>query len=77
LTAGGLSCAGEAVHVDHGYVMTSHSSQGQTADRVILYLDSERAGGKLVNDRLAYVALSRGRFDAQIYTDDAAGHSRS
>jgi ATP-dependent exoDNAse (exonuclease V) alpha subunit len=25
-----------------------------------------------VNRRLAYVAISRGRFDAQIYTDDAA-----
>jgi hypothetical protein len=59
-------------HLDHGYVVTSHSSQGQTADRVILVLDSERSGELLVNQRLAYVALSRGRHDAAIYTDDQA-----
>jgi conjugative relaxase-like TrwC/TraI family protein len=57
-------------HVDHGYAVTSHSSQGLTADRVLLYIDSERAGERLVNQRLAYVALSRGRHDARIYTDD-------
>ncbi len=57
-------------HLDHGYAVTSHSSQGQTADRVLVYLDSQRAGEKLVNERLAYVALSRGRDDAQIFTDD-------
>ena len=57
-------------HVDHGYAVTSYSSQGLTADRVLLYIDSEQAGERLVNQRLAYVALSRGRHDAQIYTDD-------
>jgi conjugative relaxase-like TrwC/TraI family protein len=57
-------------HIDHGYAVTSYSSQGLTADRVLLYIDSERAGEHLVNQRLAYVALSRGRHDAQIYTDD-------
>ena len=59
-------------HLDHGYAVTSHSSQGQTADRVILVLGSERSGERLVNQRLAYVALSRGRHDASIYTDDQA-----
>lgn len=39
---------------------------------MILYLDSERSGELLVNQRLAYVALSRGRYDAAIYTDDHA-----
>jgi ATP-dependent exoDNAse (exonuclease V) alpha subunit len=57
-------------HLDHGYAVTSHSSQGLTADRVLLYIDSERAGERVVNQRLAYVALSRGRHDARIYTDD-------
>ena len=52
--------------------MTSHSSQGQTADRVLVHVDTERGGEQLVNRRLAYVAVSRGRFDAQIYTDDKA-----
>jgi len=59
-------------HLDHGYAVTSHSSQGQTADRVLIHVDTERAGGKLVNRRLAYVAVSRGRYDAQIYTNDKA-----
>jgi ATP-dependent exoDNAse (exonuclease V) alpha subunit len=52
--------------------VTSHSSQGQTADRVLVHVDIERAGEQLVNRRLAYVAVSRGRYDAQIYTNDKA-----
>jgi len=59
-------------HLDYGYAVTSHSSQGQTADRVIVHIDTDRAGGALVNQRLAYVALSRGRYDAQIFTNDKA-----
>jgi len=50
--------------------VTSHSSQGQTADRVLVHIDTEQAGEKLVNRRLAYVAVSRGRYDAQLYTND-------
>jgi len=57
-------------HLDYGYAVTSHSSQGQTADRVLVHVDTERGGEQLVNRRLAYVAVSRGRFDAHIYTDD-------
>jgi conjugative relaxase-like TrwC/TraI family protein len=57
-------------HLDHGYAVTSHSSQGQTADRVLVHVDTESAGEKLINRRLAYVAISRGRYDAQIYTND-------
>jgi conjugative relaxase-like TrwC/TraI family protein len=59
-------------HIDHGYAVTSHSSQGQTADRVLVHVDTERASEKLINRRLAYVAVSRGRYDAQIYTNDKA-----
>ena len=59
----------ENPHLDHGYAVTSHSSQGQTADRVLIHVDTE-AGEKLVNRRMAYVAVSRGRYDAQIYTND-------
>jgi conjugative relaxase-like TrwC/TraI family protein len=62
----------ENPHLDHGYAVTSHSSQGQTADRVIVHVDTEQAGEQLVNRRLAYVAVSRGRYDAQIYTNDKA-----
>jgi len=57
-------------HLDHGYAVTSHSSQGQTADRILIHVDTTQAGEKLVNRRLAYVAVSRGRYDAQIYTND-------
>jgi conjugative relaxase-like TrwC/TraI family protein len=62
--------ASERYHLDHGYAMTSHSSQGQTAGRVLVHVEIERAGEKLVNQRLAYVAVSRGQYDARIYTDD-------
>jgi len=63
----------ENPHLDYGYAVTSHSSQGQTADRVLVHVDTEQAGEKLVNRRLAYVAVSRGRYDAQVYTNDK-GH---
>jgi len=62
----------EKRHIDHGYAVTSHSSQGQTADRVLIHVAAEQAGEKLVNRRLAYVAVSRARYDAQIYTNDKA-----
>src|SRR5260370_22557975 len=59
----------ENPHLDYRYAVTSHSSQGQTADRVLVHVDAEQAGEKLVNRRLAYVALSRGRYDAHVYTN--------
>jgi hypothetical protein len=61
----------EHPHVDYGYAVTSHSSQGATADRVLIHVDTEQAHEQLVNSRLAYVSVSRGRYDAQIYTNDA------
>jgi conjugative relaxase-like TrwC/TraI family protein len=57
-------------HIDHGYAVTSHSSQGLTFDRVLVNVDT-RQSAQLVNDRMAYVAISRARHDAQIYTDSA------
>jgi conjugative relaxase-like TrwC/TraI family protein len=56
---------------DHGYAVTSHSSQGLTAERVLAHFDTEGPRG-LVNTRLAYVAISRASHDAHIYTNDAA-----
>jgi ATP-dependent exoDNAse (exonuclease V) alpha subunit len=61
----------EHTHVDYGYAVTSHSSQGATADRVLVHVDTEQAHEQLINSRLAYVSVSRGRYDAQIYTNDA------
>jgi len=52
--------------------VTSYSSQGQTADRVLIHIDADRAPDVLVNRRLAYVAVSRARHDVQIYTNDRA-----
>jgi len=60
----------ERRHLDYGYAVTSHSSQGQTADRVLVHVETDRASEKLVNQRLAYVAVSHGQHDAHIYTDD-------
>ncbi|PYT74356.1 MAG: hypothetical protein DMG39_03310 [Acidobacteria bacterium] len=54
----------ENPHLDYGYAVTSHSSQGQTADCVLIHVDTEQAGEKLINRRLAYVAVSRARYDA-------------
>ncbi len=68
----------EHPHLDYGYAMTSYSSQGQTADRVIVHAPvNEREHPDLVNQRFAYVALSRARFDAQIYTNDASSLGES
>ena len=58
-------------HLDHGYAMTSHSSQGQTADRVLIHVDTELGPKDLLNSRMAYVSVSRGRFDARIYTNNS------
>jgi conjugative relaxase-like TrwC/TraI family protein len=55
---------------DHGYAVTSHSSQGLTQDRVLANFDTGTARS-LVNTRLAYVAVSRASQDARIYTNDA------
>jgi ATP-dependent exoDNAse (exonuclease V) alpha subunit len=62
----------EHPHLDYGYAVTSHSSQGATADRVLIHIDSDAAHSQLINSRLAYVSVSRARYDAQIYTNDAS-----
>ncbi len=56
-------------HLDLGYAVTSHSSQGQTAERVLIHADTDKSE-LLVNSRFAYVSVSRARHDAQIYTND-------
>jgi conjugative relaxase-like TrwC/TraI family protein len=70
-------------HLDHGYAVTSHSSQGQTADRVLIHVDTELSPKDLLNSRMAYVSVSRGAHDAQLFTNDreklpaALGHNVS
>ena len=64
-------------------LVTSHSSQGQTAERVLIHVDTELAAKDLLNSRMAYVAVSRGAHDAQLFTNDrekmpeALGHDVS
>jgi conjugative relaxase-like TrwC/TraI family protein len=65
----------EHPHLDHGYAVTSHSSQGQTADRVLIHVDTDKSE-LLVNNRFAYVSVSRGQYDAQIYTNDRSELAR-
>jgi conjugative relaxase-like TrwC/TraI family protein len=61
----------EMRHFDHGYAVTSHSSQGLTSERVLVNMDTH-VHPELINSRFAYVSVSRASQDAQIFTNDAA-----
>ncbi|MDR3410943.1 MAG: hypothetical protein P4L87_08390, partial [Formivibrio sp.] len=58
-------------HFDHGYAVTSHSSQCLTADRVLVNMDT-KVYPELINTRFAYVSISRASEDVRIYTNDVA-----
>ena len=49
-----------------GRAVTSHSSQGQTADRVLIHADTEPGANDALNSRMAYVAVSRNAYDVQM-----------
>jgi conjugative relaxase-like TrwC/TraI family protein len=61
----------EMRHFDHGYAVTSHNSQGLTAERVLVNMDTE-VHSELINSRFAYVSVSRASHDAQVFTNDAS-----
>ena len=63
--------AREHPHFDHGYAVTSHSSQGLTAERVLVHADTS-VHPDLLNSRFAYVSVSRASHDAVLFTDDVA-----
>jgi ATP-dependent exoDNAse (exonuclease V) alpha subunit len=63
-------------HLDYGYAVTSHSSQGLTFDRVLINANTQQSV-LLLNDRTAYVAVSRARDDARIYTDSTPNLSEA
>jgi len=63
--------ASEHPHFDHGYAVTSHSSQGITAERVLVHADTS-VHPDLLNSRFAYVSISRASGDATLFTDDMA-----
>jgi conjugative relaxase-like TrwC/TraI family protein len=63
--------AGEHRHFDHGYAITSHSSQGLTAERVLVHADTS-VHPDLLNSRFGYVSISRASHEATLFTDDIA-----
>jgi conjugative relaxase-like TrwC/TraI family protein len=63
--------ANEHGHFDHGYAVTSHSSQGLTAERVLVHADTS-VHPDLLNSRFAYVSISRASHDVTLFTDDMA-----
>lgn len=54
--------------IDHGYCVTTHSSQGRTYDEVIAEANSK---GRLTFYQSMNVGVSRERYDLEVYTDDA------
>lgn len=57
-------------HLRHGYVQTAFAAQGRTADRVLVHAESHRAN--LIDQSAFFVAISRARTSAQVFTDDRA-----
>ena len=55
-------------HITHGYSITSHASQGVTVHKVFVGISSESLPA--TNQRTAYVALTRGKEQAVVFTDD-------
>lgn len=57
-------------HIRPDWVRIIHSAQGATAERVVAHLESFRTN--TVDTRAAYVAISRARSSAALYTDSRA-----
>lgn len=55
-------------HIAHGYVVTSHASQGKTVDRVFIGQSGESFAAS--NRRQFYVSVSRGKGQAVVFTDN-------
>ncbi|MEQ9264179.1 MAG: MobF family relaxase [Balneolaceae bacterium] len=66
--ANGKTLAKDAFHFRHGYVDTSHSSQGKTADDVFISMSDTSFAG--VNEQAFYVGVSRGRKRINLFTSD-------
>jgi hypothetical protein len=54
-------------HIRPGWVRTIHSARGATCERVMAHLELFRSN---VDANIAYVAVSRAKASAIIYTDD-------
>lgn len=53
-------------YIDRGYAVTDYKSQGQTSKGVIYHADSSKG----ITYNQAYVAMTRGKHDLKIYTDN-------
>ena len=58
-------------HLAHGYVTTSHASQGRTVDRVFIAQGSESFVAS--SQEQFYVSVSRAREEVTVFTDDKEG----
>ena len=54
------------LHLEHAYASTVHSSQGLSNDRVFISLDTR---SRTTSMNLYYVAISRARHEARVYTN--------
>ncbi len=59
--------ASKPMHLEYGYCSTVHSAQGKTCDRVLIEADTKSLTSAQDN---YYVAISRARYEAKIYTDN-------
>lgn len=62
--------ADKPLHLEHAYASTVHSAQGLTNDRALIALDTRSRTTSL---NLYYVAISRARLEARVYTDSVKG----
>jgi ATP-dependent exoDNAse (exonuclease V) alpha subunit len=58
--------ANRQLHLEHAYACTVHSAQGLTSDRVLIALDTR---SRTTSMNLYYVAISRARHEARLYTN--------
>ena len=61
--------ARKPLHLEHAYATTVHSAQGLTTDRMMVDLDTRSL---TTGKDLYYVAISRARYEATIYTNSRA-----
>ena len=66
----GWTVAKDFGHLDYGYVVTSHASQGKTVDRV--FIGQSSLSFPASSREQFYVSCSRGRQSVTVYCDDKA-----
>lgn len=62
-------------HIAHGYCVTSHHAEGRSVDKVFAAMSSESFGA--TNQRTAYVAWTRGKEQAVVFTDSKEALQRA